>query len=463
LLFNSLAFVAFFAVVYPLYRALPHRGQNRLLLVASWFFYGWWDVRFLGLLLFTTVVDWAIGLRIEGTSEPAARRRWLITSVVVNLGVLATFKYFGFFAHELEVALQGLGLPLVVPFPELVLPVGLSFYTFQSMAYTIDVYRRDVPAVRRLADFALFVSFFPQLVAGPIERARDLIPQLQAPRRVDRDRMAEGTWLILWGFFKKLFVADNAATLVTRVFDDPAPSAGLVLLGAYAFCWQIYGDFSGYSDIARGLGKWMGIELSVNFRTPFFASSPRDLWRRWHITLSQWLRDYLYIPLGGNRGGRARTTAALVTTMALGGLWHGANWTYLVWGLYHGAALALQRMLPPLPSSRIVRAVAIVAMFHFTALGFLVFRAASMTQAWTMLGAFLRPTTPGDAEAILLGQLVVIVAPLLLVDAVQYLRGEEGWMFRLPRPAQAVLSAAVFLAVVFLGASFESQFIYFQF
>ncbi len=464
MLFNSLVFVAFFGVVYSAYRLLPHRGQNVLLLVASWFFYGWWNWRFLGLLILTTFIDWSVGLALDrqGQSE-RGRRVWVTLSVIVNLGILATFKYFGFFAAEVNASLAAHGIRWLIPFPDLVLPVGLSFYTFQSMAYTIDVYRRDVRATRSFWQFALFVSFFPQLVAGPIERSGHLIPQLEQPRRVTSVQLAEGTQLILWGFFKKLFVADNMAALVSRIFEQNGPDCWSVLVGAWAFCWQIYGDFSGYSDIARGLGKWMGIELSVNFRLPFFASSPRDLWRRWHISLSQWLRDYLYVPLGGDRKGRGRTYVNLLTTMALGGLWHGANWTFIVWGVYHGAALAVQRALPTFSLPRVARPLAIIATFQFTALGFLIFRADSMTQVKTMVSTFLHVVPPGAVAIERLGQMLVIITPLLLVEGVQYVRDDPDWLLRIPRPIQAVLCAALFLATVFLGSSFDVQFIYFQF
>lgn len=465
MLFNSLVFVAFFAVVYPLYRLLPFRPQQALLLVASWVFYGWWDPRFLALLVGTSTVDWAIGLAIAGAATPRARRRWLLISVVTNLGVLGLFKYFGFFAGEAVAALEALGLgPAAVRLPEIVLPVGLSFYTFQSMAYTIDVYRGDVPAERSWARFALFVAFFPQLVAGPIERAKDLLPQLSAPRRVDPTAMAEGTFLILWGYFKKLFVADNAAALVAQAFDAPSPSFGLVLVGVYAFTFQIYGDFSGYSDIARGVAKWLGVELTVNFRAPLFATGPQDLWRRWHVSLGRWLRDYLYVPLGGSRLGPARTGLNLMVTMLLGGLWHGANWTFLAWGAWHGAGLALERAARALlPALRMPRPVATLLTFHFTVLGFLLFRAESFGHAGRLLSTLAHPVAFGQPEHVAGRQLLVLVAPLLLAEAVGVWRGDPGWLLRLPRPVQALAAAALFLATVFLGASFHVRFIYFQF
>ena len=375
MLFNSLVFPLFFAVVYLLLRLLPARGRNPLLLLASYVFYAFWDWRFLSLILLSTGVDFLCGRMLDRGA--GGRRRWVALSVAVNLTILGTFKYLGFFVEEFAALAGHFGLSPSLPVLELVLPVGLSFYTFQSMGYTIDVYRGKVPACRSPLDFALFVAFFPQLVAGPIERASRLLPQIQRPRAITRGDVAEGAQLVLWGYFKKLFVADNLAVLVQRVFEgEPGATSGwLVLLAAYAFTWQLYCDFSGYTDIARGLARMMGFELTINFRLPFFASGPRDLWRRWHLSLSGWLRDYLYIPLGGNRRGTLRSHAAMMVTMVLGGLWHGANWTFALWGLYHGLALLVQRLLPLPRPGPALRILAIVAMFQVTAFGFLIFRA----------------------------------------------------------------------------------------
>ncbi|MCB9791373.1 MAG: MBOAT family protein [Alphaproteobacteria bacterium] len=468
MLFNSTVFPLFFAVVYLLYRGLGRlperpglRAQNLLLLAASYFFYAWWDWRFLGLIVLSTAVDFLCGL---GLSRPGLQRRWplVLLSVLVNLGILATFKYAGFFVVEANRLLELSGLPHRYPAMEVLLPVGLSFYTFQSMAYTIDVYRRDTEATKDPVDFALFVSFFPQLVAGPIERSARLLPQLQRPRAITPQQLAEGGHLILWGFFKKLFVADNLAVIVDAVFaPGGSPSGPLVLIGAYAFTWQIYCDFSGYTDIARGLAKWLGIELSVNFRLPFFATSPQDIWRRWHVSLSQWLRDYLYIPLGGNRKGPWRTQANLLITMVLGGLWHGAAWTFIAWGAYHGLALAIQRALPPF---RLPKLAATVLTFHFTALGFLIFRARDMAQVRSMLTAFLTDFSPDPDDRYALTQLVVLIAVPLAVELAEHLKGDDlDWIMRWPRWAQALAAAGMLYAIVVLGASAGQRFIYFQF
>ncbi|MDP7112681.1 MAG: MBOAT family O-acyltransferase, partial [Myxococcota bacterium] len=367
---------------------------------------------------------------------------------------------------EFAALLGQLGLPASLPVLKLVLPVGLSFYTFQSMGYTIDVHRGKLKACRNPLDFALFVAFFPQLVAGPIERAGRLLPQLQRPRQITRSDMAEGAQLVLWGYFKKLFVADNLAGLVQRVFEgEPGATSGwLVLLAAYAFSWQLYCDFSGYTDIARGLARMMGVELTINFRLPFFASGPRDLWRRWHVSLSGWLRDYLYIPLGGNRRGRLRSHVAMMVTMVLGGLWHGASWTFAIWGLYHGLALLAQRLAPAWRSGPATRVLAIVAMFHVTVFGFLIFRAHDLAHVVSLLTTLLTSFAPRAGDGAALIQLCALVAVPLFVEIVQYLRGEDlNLLIRLPAPAQAALSTALILAIVVLGSTHGQKFIYFQF
>jgi D-alanyl-lipoteichoic acid acyltransferase DltB (MBOAT superfamily) len=344
--FNSLVFLGFLAIVLALYYPLKHRGQNWLLIVASYVFYGWWDYRFLGLLLFTTFFDYFCALWIEREPRPGRRRLLLASSMTVNLGVLCLFKYFNFFADSLQSALAFFGVHVGLPILHLVLPVGISFYTFLSMSYTIDVYRGHLKATHNPTDFMLYVAFFPHLVAGPIVRASFLLPQCQKPRRLIPEEVLNGLWLILMGYVKKVVIADRLAQVVGWGFSRSAPpfadaNSWLVL---YAFAFQIYGDFSGYTDIARGLSKLMGFELVVNFRAPYLVTDPASFWRNWHISLSTWLRDYLYIPLGGNRHGKLKTYRNLMLTMLLGGLWHGAGAAYVLWGFYHGTLLALQRL-----------------------------------------------------------------------------------------------------------------------
>ncbi|MFC1453529.1 MBOAT family O-acyltransferase, partial [Verrucomicrobiota bacterium] len=346
MLFNTVQFFVFFAVVLALYAALGHRWQNRLLLAASYVFYGSWDWRFLCLIFASTVLDYFCGIAIHGSRGGLKRKLFLAFSVAGNLSLLGVFKYFDFFAYNLQRLLTLCGLDIDMPYLRVVLPVGISFYTFQTMSYTIDIYRGRLEPTRRFPDFALFVAFFPQLVAGPIERASRLLPQILNARKLTAARFYEGGYLILWGLFKKVFVADNLATIVDPVFAlDGSPGGGQVLVALYAFAFQIYCDFSGYSDIARGVGKCLGFDIMLNFRLPYFARNPRDFWQRWHISLSSWLRDYLYIPLGGNRRGSARTYANLAIVMLLGGLWHGAAGTFILWGGYHGFLLIAHRWL----------------------------------------------------------------------------------------------------------------------
>ena len=465
MLFNSLTFILFLPIVYILYRVLPRTWRRTVLLVASWVFYGFWDLRFLALLIAMTGVDYTIGRALE--DGPARKRRLLVgISVAVNLSVLGAFKYMGFFILQAKAALSTFGVlpPPDFVFFELVLPVGMSFYVFQSMAYVVDIYRGQTKAVRSYSLFALFIAWFPQLVAGPIGRSKSLMPQLEALPDATTEQRARGAQLILWGFFKKVVVADNLAIVVQNIFDRPEMNSGfMVLIGAYAFTWQIYCDFSGYCDIGRGVSRWFGVELAENFRRPFFATSPRDLWRRWHITLSTWLRDYLYIPLGGSRRGTLRTLLNLIVTMVLGGMWHGANWTFLVWGKFHGVALVVQRVLPAVRLGRIGKILAIVATFHITVFGFLIFRAHDMGQVQLMVRALAQSHWPGADELLALRLVALLVLPVWIFELVQHLGDESGVNIRWPAVVQALAAALILLSIVVLGASYGRQFIYFQF
>jgi D-alanyl-lipoteichoic acid acyltransferase DltB (MBOAT superfamily) len=491
MVFNSLTFAIFFVVVYGLYLLSMRRlaWQNFMLLVASNVFYGWWDYRFLGLIWFSMVVDYLAARLIdrrgydEGTFHySASARKWLLAgSVTSNLLILGFFKYYGFFVTSLVEAADAAGIPLHPPVLHVILPVGISFYTFQSLSYTIDVYRGELRACRSLADFALFVSFFPQLVAGPIVRAVDFLPQVQRQRRLNLDQIYEGAWLILWGLFKKVVLADNLSRLVEPVFRETAVSADgqLVLIAVYAFAVQIYCDFSGYTDIARGCAKLMGFEFNLNFDLPYLACNPRDFWRRWHISLSSWLRDYLYIPLGGNRRGSVRTCVNLMVTMLLGGLWHGASWTYVLWGGYHGALLVIHRQCEPvlaragrwMPSwtKDLRKALTIIVFFHVTCLGWLIFRANSVAQIGSLLSSLLTPwpwwllTGANTIHAAEAGLLIAYVLPLLVVQLVQYAKDDLNVVLRLPAPARGLLYLAAFYGLVWYGVDDARPFIYFQF
>ena len=352
--FNSLQFLGFFLLVWVLVGGLAHhrvlrwlfgahwrRGQsiavrNAILLVASYVFYGAWDVRFLSLIILSTAVDYVVGREIFLSDDPVRKKRLLLVSLVTNLGLLGVFKYYDFFARSLAELLTTLGISYQPPLLQILLPVGISFYTFQTLSYTIDIYRGQLRPARSWLGFATFVAFFPQLVAGPIERARDLVPQFARPRPITWRRVEWGFHLIGAGLFKKVVIADNVALVADAVFALQNPTGLQSLMGVYAFAVQIYCDFSGYTDIARGTASCLGFDLSKNFNLPYFAHTPSDFWRRWHISLSSWLRDYLYISLGGNRGGEKKTYRNLMLTMLLGGLWHGAAWTFVAGGRFTG-------------------------------------------------------------------------------------------------------------------------------
>ncbi len=354
MVFNSLHFAGFFVVVYLLYRVLPHRWQNWLLLAASYYFYAAWDWRFMGLLAGSTVAGYACARYIAGHESPGARRAGLVLGLALNLAALGFFKYFNFFAENLHAIFAAVGFRLDVVTLRVLLPIGISFYTFMTMSYLIDVYRRQIEPTRSLRDFGVFVAYFPHLVAGPILRASALLPQIVQPRRITREQVVEGLWLMGYGFFKKVYVADNLAYLTDGVFNSAHPSGFQILLSLYAFAFQVYGDFSGYSDMARGMSKLMGIELNVNFRFPYFVRTPQEFWQHWHISLSTWLRDYLFLPMSyalsrridevrwlGLRDDFWIYAIATTATMLLGGLWHGAAWTFVLWGAYQGLILVV--------------------------------------------------------------------------------------------------------------------------
>jgi D-alanyl-lipoteichoic acid acyltransferase DltB (MBOAT superfamily) len=540
MLFNSITFLIFLAIVYPLYRVLPFRGQNWLLLLASYVFYGWWDWRFLFLMSFSTSVDFWTGLvlyrgrlrlaekltpaiflsgaalflvgfnasevfhRIGGGAPRAPlvsefmpyvlagipaflmiaafayhiltrlekerrRKACMILSIVMQLLVLGFFKYFNFFVDSLTTALGELGVQTERLHLEIVLPVGISFYTFQSMSYAIDIYRRELKPTSRFFDFALFVSFFPQLVAGPIERAKNLLPQMASPRTVTSDQIHRGLFLIVLGMFKKIAVADGMALTVDQAYAIPDPSWLTIVVGTAAFAVQIYCDFSGYSDIARGVAKLFGVELMHNFNQPYFARSPREFWQRWHISLSTWLSDYLYKPLGGNRGGLAFTCRNLMLTMILGGLWHGAAWNYVLWGFYHGTVLSAHRVLVARTGPArdgLVKAVLKMAAFGIVTLyGWLLFRARSFDQITTYTSTLLTGRGGLSFEA---GQPAISAAAGVLFLAVweitQYRLGGDPRFYRRLPPALVGLAIALMLFLTLMGMSNEpAQFIYFQF
>jgi len=469
MLFNSLDFAVFFAVVYGAYVLLPHRGQNLLLLGASYFFYGCWDWRFLSLIAISTTVDYFVAQGIHRNSEQRKRKAFLTVSMVVNLGILGFFKYFDFFVGSAESLLMAMGFNTGRLHLNIVLPVGISFYTFQSMSYTIDVYRNQLTPTKRFLDYALFVSLFTQLVAGPIERASHLLSQVTNKRTVTWPNIQAGAWLFFWGLFKKLVIGDNVAAISDQVFSGGIEwGAGTVMLGVYAFALQIFCDFSAYSDMARGLGKFMGFDIMVNFRNPYFATDPSDFWRRWHISLSSWLRDYLYIPLGGNKKGPRRTYINLMATMALGGLWHGASWTFVFWGIFHGALLSVHRWIrgegkAVTPLTPLGRAWRMVLLFHAVCFGWLLFRAESIGDVGRMMTAIVQnPSVPRICLSWIF-QMVLLASPLLLVQILQERTQDTLAPLKLSLFPRTALYCGMLLMLILLSDTGSRAFIYFQF
>ena len=345
MLFNSLQFAIFFIVVVSIYFSIPHRYRWILLLIASYYFYMCWNAKYIILIAFSTLVDYFAGLRMSRISEKRKRTKYLVMSLVTNLGLLFTFKYFNFFSRSVSEFFQAISIPVQPPLLHVLLPVGISFYTFQTLSYTIDVYRGKIPHEKHLGIFALYVSFFPQLVAGPIERASNLLPQFYKKMTFDDERIASGLRLMLWGFFKKIVVADRLSLYVDSVYGNISFHSGLTLLVAtYLFAFQIYCDFSGYSDIAIGAARVLGFDLMKNFDRPYFSLTIPEFWRRWHISLSTWFKDYLYIPLGGNRVPVARMYMNLAIVFVVSGMWHGANWTFIFWGALHGLYIVSSRL-----------------------------------------------------------------------------------------------------------------------
>ena len=477
MIFTTPQFVVFFLAFLAAFAVVRGRGRKVLLLAASYTFYASWDPRFLLLIGVSTLLDWTVGLALHRSQDPTSRRRLVGLSVASNLGMLGVFKYFDFFVGSAVAGLESLGLAVHAPTLEVVLPVGISFYTFQTMSYTLDVYRKQLTPTRSLLDFANFVAFFPQLVAGPIERASRLLPQLErigtGEAKIDRS----GWGLIAVGAFKKAVIADNLAPLVEATYADPSATYGPALwLGTYAFAIQIYCDFSGYSDIAVGLGRLLGVDIMQNFRAPYCAEGPRAFWRRWHISLSTWLRDYLYVPLGGNRGGPGKTRRNLMITMLLGGLWHGAAWNFVLWGAYHGLLLVfgrdvgLGRWL-----ARVPRWLRRLVFFHLVCIGWALFRASSLADCRIVVRKLLDPTgwqlgewfeavaTSGQG-----GNLALMFGLIVAVVTVQNI-GRSGperivaWVWSKPPALRLWFVAWVLFACIVLAPEQRPPFIYFQF
>jgi alginate O-acetyltransferase complex protein AlgI len=474
MLFCSQKFLFFFSVVFAVYWSIPwQRARIATLLVASFCFYASWNKWLALLVVASASLDYAVGLGLEASRRSLQRRALLAASLAVNLGVLFAFKYANFFLGSLTELLRSFGAESSLPVLRVVLPVGISFYTFEAINYTVDVYRRQVAAERSLVRFLVFILFFPHLVAGPIVRARDFLPQLGRARRWDWLRNQLGVQLFLMGLFKKLVIADRMAQFADPVFAAPGTySTGSLWIATLAYAFQIYGDFSGYTDMALGCAHLLGYKLAPNFRMPYLSANVSEFWRRWHISLSSWLRDYLFIPLGGSRGSSVRTAVNLLATMTLGGLWHGASWTFVIWGAAHGTLLVLHRGfrgfcgqrpgLEHLLQTAPATAVRVALTFLAISLGWVIFRAPSLPHALKMFrGLFLAQTGQGVPCPILGFWLLVAVV------AVAHVLGRRGLpahvLPRVPAPILGCGYAMTLILALVLAPDATRPFVYFQF
>lgn len=466
MLFNSFAFAVFLLVVLTVYWGLrlPER-QNPFLLLASLFFYGVGGPWFVLLILLCACTAYVAGILIE--DHPERSRQALVLGALIPLLVLFVFKYFDFFFETVDSTLDALGLPMSEVTLRLGLPIGISFFTFQAVGYVVDVHRGSIPAERRVVDFLLFITFFPQLVAGPIERADHLLPQIKQRRTFTDSDLGGGTFLIVQGFAKKVVIADNAKPIVDTLFELDGISGPLILAGLIGFTFQIYGDFSGYSDIARGVSRLMGFELLENFHRPYWSKNPSEFWRRWHMTLSNWFRDYVYIALGGNRSGAARTLVNLLATMTLSGLWHGASANFILWGAFHGVLLIAHRLWrerKPHTSTNVVSVGASrLVMFALTVYGWMLFRITDWGTLREYHEALLTDSTQGSLAIITLASLMPYIALSVVIDIVEAIALPNGHGEPRGRFLLAPYLAALVLILIVYGAASGGEFIYFKF
>ena len=472
MLFNSLPFAVFLPIVFAVYWALHNslRSQNIMLLTASYIFYGWWDARFLSLIVASTVVDYLLGQYLAAATNALKRKLLLTASMIFNLGLLGVFKYYNFFMENFMEIANSVGLHTNPVLLKIALPVGISFYTFQTMSYTIDIYRKQLEPTKDFIAFAAFVGYFPQLVAGPIERASNLLPQMSKRRYFDYQKAVDGMRQALWGFFKKVVIADAVAPLVDQAFGDPSGFSAIALItGALLFSIQIYCDFSGYSDIAIGISKIFGIDLMQNFRTPYFSRDIAEFWRRWHISLSTWFRDYLYIPLGGSRGSTALKVRNTFAIFIVSGFWHGANWTFIIWGLINALLflplLLAKRNRSNLNDPEISDLHRILLTFSITTIAWIFFRADSLSHAIDYLQNI---TIWNSGKSLSIKPTLVVYTALLFFGdwigrkhdfALNTL--SEGILSKSPWLRLTLYLSLAYLILLYIGG--QQNFIYFQF
>ena len=468
MLFNSIDFLIFLPIVFVLYWIINHysiRLRNLFLIVASYVFYGWWDWRFLSLIIFSSVVDYIVGLRLNSATKTSHRKLLLIISLSINLGFLGFFKYYNFFVDSFITAFSFMGNEFSATPLNIVLPVGISFYTFQTLSYSIDIYYQKIKPTKDLIAFFAFVSFFPQLVAGPIERASHLLPQFHTKKILSYENISTGVKLVIWGFFMKLVVADRAAIYVNAVYNNVPNHDGLsFILATVLFAFQIYGDFAGYSLIAIGTARFFDFSLMTNFRRPYFAVSIGEFWKRWHISLSTWFRDYLYIPLGGNRVSKPKWLANLFITFVISGLWHGANWTFIIWGALNGIYLIIEALMPVKDKHKPVRILITFVLINFS---WIFFRANSVSEAFYIVkDIFIEPGKLflGDGDDITAPLYAILaISILLFVEfSMEYFNSISRFNKLKPSIKMVGFSFIIFL-ILYLGVFDSSQFIYFQF
>jgi len=479
--FTTLTFLTFFVIVFALYWSLRNRmAQNVLLVIVSYVFYGWWDWRFCWLMLASSLLDYFVGLGLDRWTNQTRRKAILVVGLCGNLGLLGYFKYFNFFAENFQAAAASFGWHVNPITLSVILPVGISFYTFQTMSYSIDIYRRQLKATTHIVEYLAYVSFFPQLVAGPIERATHLLPQFLKPREFSHARAIEGCRQALWGFFKKMVVADNLAPIVDAAFANPSAYNGAELaLATVCFAFQIYCDFSAYSDIATGTARLLGFELMRNFAYPYFSQSVAEFWRRWHISLSTWFKDYVYFPLGGSRVPKPRMAINVMITFLLSGLWHGASWNFIIWGALNGLGVLPEIIRPghtrrtageaPAENVRGITFLKIAATFAFICVGWIFFRAETLTSAVLVIeriGSFI--ISPQAVGGLLRldetdGRVFLAVALLVALEWAKRRYIHPLVFERWPVPARWIAYTVFVWTIVYLGTFGSATFIYFQF
>lgn len=482
MLFNSLDFAVFLPLVFILYWFVFSKQvkfQNLLIFISSYIFYGWWDWRFLLLILFSSVVDFLIGIRFKKSNQNKHRKKLLWLSIVVNLGTLALFKYYNFFAQNFADAFSLFGQSIALNSLDIILPVGISFYTFQSLSYSIDVYQKKIEPTKDWLSFLCYVSFFPQLVAGPIERAKNLLPQFYELRKFNYNQATDGIRQMLWGFFKKMVVADNCARYVNLIFDSSQDFSGSTLfLGAVLFSFQIYGDFSGYSDIAIGSAKLFGFEFKQNFAFPYFSRNIAEFWRRWHISLSTWFRDYLYIPIGGSKGSQFQGLRNIFMIFIVSGFWHGANWTFIFWGFLHALffiplflfktnrkfldVVAYKRILPT-PKEFLF----ISYTFVMVTLAWVFFRADKISEAFTYIKGIFTVSFFSIPEFLSEEKMLICIFFIAMLTTFDWFGRENNHTLEylnkhFSKPVRYVFYYLLVMTIFLFGAK-EQPFIYFQF